>query len=225
MKILIVEDDPEIASMVREGLDDAGYFTTVCRDGERALRLALAGSYSFILLDLMLPSMDGLTVCRRLREARLSVPILIFTAKDKISERVAGLEAGADDYLVKPFDFEELLARVRALLRRETVLKQSLIVIDNLSIDTLGKRVQRAGKDITLTAREYVLLEAMARRFGQVFTRDAIQERLWLDGGTASNVVDVTIKNLRKKIDGDSQKKLIHTIYGLGYVMRLDGES
>jgi len=225
MKILIVEDDPEIASMVREGLDDAGYVTTVCRDGERALRLAQASQYSLFLLDLMIPSMDGITLCKRIREARLTAPILMLTAKDTIAEKVAGLESGADDYLVKPFDFEELLARVRALLRRETVLKQSVLIIDDLVVDTRRKRVERAGKEIVLTAREYALLEAMVSRCGQVFTRDAIQERIWLEDLAMSNVVDVTIKNLRKKIDEGASRRLIHTVYGLGYVLRLNGDT
>jgi two-component system copper resistance phosphate regulon response regulator CusR len=225
MKILIVENDPEISSMVREGLNDVGYVTTVCRDGEQALRLVRTGQYSLFLLDLMLPSMDGITLCKRIRGECLTTPILMLTAKDTIAEKVAGLESGADDYLVKPFDFEELLARVRALLRRETVLKQSVLVIDDLVVDTKRKRVERAGKEIILTAREYTLLEAMVSRCGQVFTREAIQERIWLDEAAVSNVVDVTIKNLRKKIDDGAERRLIHTVYGLGYVLRLEGDT
>jgi len=224
MKILIVEDDVEIAYMVREGLDDAGYVTTICRDGEQALRLVRTYAYSLMLLDLMIPSMDGITHCKKIREARIATPILMLTAKDTIAERVTGLEAGADDYLIKPFDFEELLARVRALLRRETVLKQSVLMIDDLVVDTRGKRVQRAGREIALTAREYTLLEAMVSRCGQVFTRDTIQERIWQDSSGLSNVVDVTIRHLRKKIDEGASRKLIHTVYGLGYVVRMEGD-
>lgn len=225
MKILIVEDDVEIASMIREGLDDAGYTTTVCRDGERALRLITSRPYSLFLLDIMVPTLDGISLCKQIRDSKLSTPILMLTAKDTIADRVEGLDSGADDYLVKPFDFEELLARVRALLRRETVLKQSVLRIDNLTIDTKRKYVERSGQEIVLTAREYALLEAMVSRYGQIFTREAIQERIWMDESAFSNVVDVTIKNLRKKIDGSSARRLIHTVYGLGYVVRVEEET
>lgn len=225
MKILIVEDDVEIASMIREGLDDAGYITTVCRDGERALRLINSRPFSLFLLDIMVPSLDGISLCKRIRDSKLTTPILMLTAKDTIADRVEGLDSGADDYLVKPFDFEELLARVRALLRRETVLKQSVLHIDDLVIDTKRKYVERRGQEIVLTAREYALLEAMVSRYGQIFTREAIQERIWMDESAFSNVVDVTIKNLRKKIDGSTSRRLIHTVYGLGYVIRVEEES
>jgi len=225
VKILIVEDDVEIASMIREGLDDAGYITTVCRDGERALRLINSRPFSLFLLDIMVPSLDGISLCKRIRDSKLTTPILMLTAKDTIADRVEGLDSGADDYLVKPFDFEELLARVRALLRRETVLKQSVLHIDDLVIDTKRKYVERRGQEIVLTAREYALLEAMVSRYGQIFTREAIQERIWMDESAFSNVVDVTIKNLRKKIDGSTSRRLIHTVYGLGYVIRVEEES
>jgi len=222
MKILIVEDDPEISAFVREGLDEAGYFTTVCRDGERALRLASNGSFSLVLLDIMLPSMDGLTVCRKLREASVNTPVLMLTARDAVPERVGGLEAGADDYLVKPFDFDELLARVRALLRREHTRKQSQVQVDDLVVDTASRTVHRAGKEIPLTGREYALLEALATHAGQILSRQAIMERVWLDDQSVSNTVDVFIKNLRKKIDDGAVKKLIHTVYGMGYVLRTE---
>lgn len=222
MKILIIEDDPEISAFVREGLDEAGYFTSVCRDGERGLRLALSGSFSLILLDLMLPSMDGLTVCRKLREVGVNAPVLMLTARDTIPERVTGLEAGADDYLVKPFDFDELLARVRALLRREHTRKQSLVQVDDLVVDTASRTVQRGGRDIPLTGREYALLEALATHAGQILSRTAILERVWLDDQSTSNTVDVFIKNLRRKIDGTSERKLIHTVYGMGYVLKTE---
>lgn len=224
MKILIVEDDPAISAAVREGLDEAGYFTTVSRDGERALRLALSGQYSLVLLDLMLPSLDGITICKRMREARVNTPILMLTARDAVADRVTGLESGADDYLVKPFDFDELLARVRALLRRDKSVKSGVIKIADLVIDTGAHTVTRGGKLIALTSREMTLLEAMAAHEGQVLTREAILERVWLEEGSTSNVVDVYIKSLRKKIDMDFEPKLIHTVYGLGYVLRIEGE-
>ncbi|HEY0867745.1 MAG TPA: response regulator transcription factor [Fimbriimonas sp.] len=223
MKILIVEDDPQISSAVREGLDEAGYFTEVTRDGERALRLASQKNFSLILLDIMLPSMDGLTVCRRLREMRINTPILMLTAKDTVPDRVAGLETGADDYLVKPFDFDELLARVRALLRRESTVKSGIIRIDDLAIDTAAHTVARGGRDIPLTSREYTLLEALASHEGQILTREAILERVWLEEDSTSNLVDVYIRSLRKKIDASSDTKLIHTAHGIGYVLKVDG--
>jgi len=220
MKILVVEDDPEISAFVREGLNEAGYITTVCRDGERALRLALTVPFSLILLDIMLPTMDGTTVCRRLREAGMNAPILMVTACSAIPEKVSGLEAGSDDYLVKPFDFEELLARVRALLRREHTRKQSRIEIADLIVDTAKRTVSRAGRDISLTGREYSLVEALATHAGQILSRRTILERVWVNEDTVSNTVDVFIKNLRKKIDLGGSRRLIHTVHGMGYVLR-----
>lgn len=222
MKILIVEDDPEISSMVREGLDEAGYFTTVCRDGERAMRLATGGSFSLILLDIMIPSMDGIQVCASLRKAGVNTPILMLTARDAVNDRVTGLESGADDYLVKPFDFLELLARVRALLRREHTRKQSRIEVGDLVVDTAGRTVARDGREIYLTGREYTLLEALASHAGQILSRDVILSRIWQDDQSVSNVVDVYIKNLRKKVDEGASTKLIHTVHGLGYVLRTE---
>lgn len=222
MKILIVEDDPEISAFVREGLDDAGYFTSVCRDGERALRLASNGTFSLILLDLMLPTMDGMTVCHRLRAMGNNTPVLMLTARDAVPSRVSGLEAGADDYLCKPFDFDELLARVRALLRRENSKKQARIVVDDLVVDTASRTVARGGNAIALTAREYSLLEALASHAGQILSRQAILERVWMDDQSVSNTVDVFIKNLRRKVDTGYQTKLIHTVYGMGYVLKTE---
>jgi two-component system, OmpR family, copper resistance phosphate regulon response regulator CusR len=222
MKILIVEDDPDISAFVREGLDEAGYFTTVCRDGERALRLALSGSFSLVLLDIMLPSMDGMMVCSRIRQAGLTVPILMLTARDALPDRVGGLEAGADDYLVKPFEYQELLARIRALLRRDHTIKQSKIQVDDLIVDTASRVVSRAGVEVSLTAREYALLEALASHTGQILSRQAIMERVWSDDQSISNTVDVYIKNLRRKIDAGDSRKLIHTVYGMGYVLRTE---
>ena len=222
MKILIVEDDPGLAAAVREGLDDAGYATHVVRDGERALKVAEGGVFALIVLDVMLPSMDGLEVCRRLRKARRNVPILMVTARDSVPERIGGLEAGADDYLVKPFEFDELLARVRALLRRDHAVKSSLIEVDDLVVDTRARAVVRGGREIVLTDREYRLLEALASHAGQTLTREGIQERVWADGTSVSNTVDVCVKNLRKKVDDGHERKLIHTVHRVGYVLRTE---
>jgi two-component system copper resistance phosphate regulon response regulator CusR len=225
MKVLIVEDDLEIATFIREGLDEAGYFTTICRDGERALRLALNRWYSIILLDLMLPSLDGISICMRLRESGVNTPIMILTARDALSDRVNGLEAGADDYLVKPFEFDELLARVRALQRRDHTKKQSLVHVGDLVVDTASRTVTRAGRQISLTAREYALMEALATHSGQILSRQSILEHVWLDEMSSSNTVDVFIKNLRQKVDRDPKNKLIHTVYGMGYVLRATPEA
>lgn len=222
MKILVVEDDVEIASAVREGLEDAGYLTHVVRDGERALRVAEQGGHNLIVLDLMLPTMDGLEICRRLRAARVNIPILMVTARDTVPDRIKGLDMGADDYLVKPFDLDELLARVRSLLRRESSIRSALIHIDDLVVDTSAKTASRAGVELPLTGREYSLLEALAGRSGQILSREIIQESVWSDEQSVSNTVDVCIKNLRKKVDGNHDRKLIHTVYGVGYVLRTE---
>ncbi len=222
MKLLVIEDDLEIASAIREGLEDAGFVVQVVRDGERGLRVALNGKFSLIILDLMLPTLDGTAICRELREARNSTPILMLSARDTLRDRVTGLELGADDYLGKPFQFEELLARIRALLRRDKIIKSAEIKVDDLLIDTAARLVYRAGKEITLTQREYTLLEALAAREGQVLTRDTIQHAIWTDEFSTSNTVDVHVRNLRKKIDGDFPRKLIHTIVGAGYSLRVE---
>jgi DNA-binding response OmpR family regulator len=222
VKVLIVEDDAEISAAIREGLEDAGFDVHVVRDGERALRLALAQPFSVIILDLMLPGVDGLTICRKLRAAKITTPILMLTARDQIGDRVLGLESGADDYLGKPFGFEELLARIRALLRRDKVNKSGFIEIGDLDIDTAARIVKRAGRELQLTQREYTLLEALASREGQVISRETILKDIWGDEFSTSNTVDVHVRNLRKKVDEGFEKKLIHTIFGAGYSLRLE---
>lgn len=219
MKLLIVEDDPEIASAIRAGLEQAGYFPEVCRDGARALRLASTMHFAAMVLDLMLPGLDGLNVCRRLRQERIQLPILILTAKSQVNDRVVGLEAGADDYLCKPFELSELLARVRALVRRDKCVKLGLIQIADLVIDTATHSVRRAGLSISLTPREYALLEALASYEGRPVTREAILERVWLNQDAVSNMVDVYVRSLRQKIDRDPKNRLIHTVYGVGYML------
>ena len=220
MKVLVVEDDPEISAALRVGLEKAGFVVDIIRDGERALRVALTRASDVIVLDLMLPSMDGITFCKKIRAAQIPTPILILTAKRSLEDRVTGLESGADDYLVKPFEFAELLARVRALVRRDKVNRSGRIEIADLVIDTAGHTVTRAGREISLTKREYQLLEALALRQGQVLSRDTIHQAVWNDDFSTSNTIDVHVRRLRQKIDDDSELKLIHTIIRVGYVLR-----
>lgn len=217
----MVEDEAPIASVVKRGLERAGYQVELADNGLNGWERAREGGYSLILLDLMLPELDGLELCRRLRARRDRTPILMLTARDAVPERVKGLEAGADDYLPKPFAFEELLARVRALLRREGVNKSSVITIRDLQIDTTTRRVLRGGVELSLTPREYSLLEALAKNEGRSVSRETVLERVWGDEGrTGSNTVDVYITMLRRKIDSDTDNKLIHTVHGVGYVLR-----
>jgi len=220
MRILLIEDEPEIAAVIRRGLEEARYTVDVAEDGATGLDLALRGSYSLIILDLMLPGIDGWQICQRLRARKNPVPILMLTARDAVDDRVRGLEMGADDYLPKPFAFKELRARVHALLRRDKIHKGKTLRIADLEIDTELQRVTRAGQDVPLTQREYLLLEALATREGHVLTREMIQERVWRDDESYSNTVDVHISSLRKKIDVDHEVKLIHTAHGRGYVMK-----
>jgi two-component system copper resistance phosphate regulon response regulator CusR len=220
MKILLIEDEPEIAAVIRQGLEEARYAIDTADNGATGLDLALRESYALIILDLMLPRVDGWQVCQRLRARRNTVPILMLTARDAVDDRVRGLEIGADDYLPKPFAFRELKARVHALLRREMIHKGKTLRIADLEIDTGLQRVTRAGREILLTQREYLLLEALATREGRVLTRDTIQQQVWRDDDSYSNTVDVHVSALRKKIDLDREVRLIHTVHGRGYVLK-----
>lgn len=220
MRILIVEDDTIIANLIQKGLERARYEVEVAADGATGLRKALEGGHDLIILDLMLPGRDGWSVCTTLRERRNTTPILMLTARDAVDDRVRGLESGADDYLPKPFDFKELLARVRALLRRDKLHKTRVVRIADLEIDTAANRVSRAGQEIQLTPREYTLLEALVLNEGRVLTREMIQDRVWRDDESFPNTVNVHVANLRKKIDADYEVKLIHTVHGLGYTLR-----
>ncbi len=221
MRILLIEDEVAIAAVVKRGLERSGYSVTAIHDGAEGLEVALSEEWALILLDLMLPGRDGLDICRSLRARRNTTPILMLTARDAVPDRVRGLEVGADDYLPKPFAFEELLARVRALLRRESVHRTSLIQIRDIEIDTTTRRVTRAGVEVALTPREWTLLEALVRSEDRPLSRETILSRVWDDEGrTGSNTVDVYINQLRRKIDTDAEVKLIHTIHGIGYVLR-----
>lgn len=220
MRILIIEDDTAIGAVVRRGLQHARFEVELIPDGEAGLRRALHQEFALIILDLMLPSRDGWSICQALRERKVITPILMLTARDAVEDRVRGLELGADDYLPKPFDFTELLARVRALLRRDKLHKTRVIRVADLEIDTARGAVTRAGQEVQLTRREYTLLEALAANEGRVLTRQMIQERVWLDDESYSNTVDVHIGLLRKKIDSGHAVKLIQTVHGMGYMLR-----
>jgi DNA-binding response OmpR family regulator len=223
LRVLIVEDYLPLAKSLTQGLREAGYVVDAAGDGERGLGLAELNAYDAIVLDLMLPRLDGFTLLTRLRRSR-ATPVLILTSRDSVSDRVQGLDLGADDYLVKPFDFAELLARVRAIIRRRYGDSASLIRIADLEIDTAARGVRRAGVPIALSAREYSLLEYLAARRGQVVARSEIWEHVYdFAADLSSNVIDVYIGYLRKKIDQDHERKLIQTRRGQGYVLEDDG--
>ena len=221
MKVLVIEDDVGIGQMVRRGLEAVNFQVDLAPDGATGLKLALENPYNVIILDLMLPKLDGWHVCRELRSQRNRTPVLMLTARDAVEDRVRGLDLGADDYLPKPFDFTELLARVRALLRRDKIHRTRIIRVGDLEIDTAKRRVSRAGRMIGLSHREYELLESLAANEGRVLTREAIQERVWMAENSFSNTVDVYIRMLRKKIDAGHPIKMIQTVHGVGYTLRL----
>lgn len=221
MRILLIEDETGIASLIREGMEEANHSVDVARDGQTGLEMALERTYHLIILDLMLPRRDGWSVCEELRARRDRVPILMLTARDTVEDKIRGLDMGADDYLPKPFDFKELMARVRALLRRDKIHRSRVIRVDDLEIDTSQRRVTRAGREIHLSNREYDLLEALASRESQVLTREAIQERVWMNEEAYPNTVNVYVGMLRKKIDANHRVKLIQTVHGVGYTLRI----
>lgn len=218
MRILVVEDEQRIAAFLKRGLEEEHYAVDVTYDGEEALDWAFVVDYDLIVLDILLPKKDGIQVCRELRDRGNIVPILMLTARDAVEDRVRGLDSGADDYLVKPFAFQELLARARALLRRGGETKTTRLQVGDLVLDTVTHRATRAGRVIELTAREYALLEFLMRHPRQVLSRTQIAEHVWdYDFYSTSNVVDVYIRYLRRKIDRDFDAKLIQTVRGAGY--------
>jgi len=224
MHVLIVEDERKIATYLKRGLEEQGYAVDIAFTGREALDWAEADALDLIVLDILLPELDGITVCRTLRQRGIRAPILMLTARDAVDDRVAGLDAGADDYLVKPFAFKELLARLRALGRRAaTAPKSPVLHIADLSLDTLTHSVRRGGKTIQLTAKEYAILEYLVREPGRVVTRTMIADHVWnYDTCNESNVVDVYISNLRRKLDDGFDQKLIHTVRGAGYQVSLE---
>jgi heavy metal response regulator len=224
MRILVVEDQPSLLKTIARRLQEDGYSVDTANDGEEGLDFALVSDYDCIVLDIMLPVIDGMTVLKRLRENNIVTPVLFLTAKDAIEDRVRGLDLGADDYLIKPFSFDELLARIRALLRRQSISRETVIKIKDLTLDTNTHAVTRGGKPIELTAKEYAVLEYLMRNKGRLLTRSQIADHVWnYDFEGNSNIVDVYIRYLRRKIDDGFEDKLIQTVRGSGYMMR--GES
>ena len=223
MRVLIVEDERKISAYVKRGLEESGYAVDAAYTGREALDWAESAPYDVIILDILLPEMDGLAVCRELRRQKNRTPILMLTARDSIDDRVAGLDAGADDYLIKPFAIKELLARLRALSRRTGDLPKSPIMeFADLTLDTSTRQVKRNGRTIELAAKEYAVLECLMREPERVLTRTLIAEHVWnYDTFNQSNVVDVYIRNLRRKIDDGFDVKLIHTVRGAGYRLSL----
>lgn len=220
MHILVVEDDRRIADFVAKGLGESGYSVTMAHDGEEGYLGALLNDYDLLVLDLMLPTMDGIAIARKLRAMHRTIPILMLTARDTEQDKILGLDVGADDYLTKPFSFGEFLARVRALLRRESLARTSVMQVADLEVDTAARRVRRAGREIALSAREYALLEYLVHHAGQVVTRELLVEHVWSDAEVESNVIDVYVRYLRQKIDAPFGTPLIHTVRGVGYTLR-----
>ena len=220
MRVLLVEDEEAIAEAIREGLEEERYTVDVANDGTIGLELAAEQRYVVILLDVMLPGASGWEVCRELRARRDLTPILMLTARGSLADRVKGLDLGADDYLPKPFDFPELLARMRSLLRRDTMHRTRVIKIGDLEIDTSNRRVFRASTEVNLSDREYTLLHALASHAGRTLSREFIQDHVWGDDESYSNTVDAFIHLLRKKIDSGYAHKLIQTVHGVGYALR-----
>jgi two-component system copper resistance phosphate regulon response regulator CusR len=221
MRILVVEDEPKMGDYLRKGLTESGYVVDLGRTGREGLFLASEESYDLIVLDVMLPGMDGWQVIQELRKTR-ETPVLFLTARDDIEDRVRGLELGADDYLIKPFAFAELLARVRTLLRRGPIRELDQIQIADLNIDVLKRRVVRQGSRIDLTPKEFTLLHLLARRQGEVLSRSQIASQVWdMNFDSDTNVVDVAVRRLRAKLDDPFAIKLIHTVRGMGYVLEV----
>jgi DNA-binding response OmpR family regulator len=223
MRILVVEDEKKVASFIQRGLEGEGFQVDVAGDGEEGVALACVNPYDLILMDVMLPKMDGLTAIRELRTANIATPVLCLTAKDAVEDIVAGLDTGSDDYLTKPFAFAELLARVRALMRRGTQDRGADITYADLRLDPVAHKVWRAGKEIDLTAKEYALLEYFIRNPEKTLTRNMIAEHVWdYTFDSFTNIIDVYVNYLRKKIDRDFTVKLVHTVRGVGYMLKAE---
>jgi len=220
MKILIVEDEVKTGDYLKQGLSEAGFVVDLARDGMDGLHLALSEAYDLVILDVMLPTLDGWQVLEALRRAGKDVPVLFLTARDQVTDRVKGLELGADDYLVKPFAFAELLARARTLLRRGKAKEPEVLHVSDLELDLLRRRVLRGGRRIDLTAKEFGLLELLMRRQGEVLPRSLIASQVWdMNFDSDTNVIEVAVRRLRAKMDDDFEPKLIRTVRGMGYVL------
>ncbi len=221
MRILVVEDEKKVASFIKRGLEEENYEVDIAYDGEEGLFMGETNPYDLIIMDVMLPKMDGLTVIRELRRRKVNNPVLCLTAKDTVQDIVSGLDSGSDDYLTKPFAFAELLARVKALLRRGKKDRGAELLFGDLRLDPVAHKVWRSNKEIELTAKEYALLEYFMRNPNQILTRTMIAEHVWdYTFDSFTNIIDVYVNYLRKKVDRDYDKKLIHTVRGVGYVLK-----
>lgn len=223
MRLLVVEDEKKVARFVKKGLEEEGYAVDVAPDGEEGLGMALDGVHDLIILDIHLPRMDGLGVLQELRKKKVATPVLLLTVRATIEDKVLGLDAGADDYITKPFAFQELLARVRALLRRRADAEAPVLQVGDLTLDPARRLASRGGEKIDLTPKEFALLAYFMRNSGRVLTRTMISEHVWdYDFDTMTNVIDVYVNYLRKKIDAGREPKLIHTVRGAGYVLKAE---
>lgn len=221
MRILLVEDEKKMASFIERGLKEEHYTTDLAYDGEQGMYLAEANPYDLIILDIMLPKKDGITLCKEIRGKKRDIPILLLTAKGSVKDKVLGLNSGADDYLPKPFVFEEFLARVQALLRRKQIDRSAILKVEDLELNQMTLQVKRAGKEITVTSKEFTLLRYLMQNANQVVTRTMISEHVWdEDFDTFTNVIDVYINYLRNKIDKGFAKPLIHTVRAIGYTLK-----
>ena len=223
MRILVIEDEKHIADFIQQGLREEGYAVDVVYDGEKGYFQAGTENYAVIVLDLMIPKMDGITLCRNLRRDKINVPIIMLTAKHSVDDKVSGLDAGANDYLTKPFAFKELLARIRVLLRQGSGLSATVLRAGDLTLDVLAHKVTRGAREIILTTKEFFLLEYLLRHVNEVVTRTVILEHVWdINFDTTTNVIDVHINALRKKLDGGQEEAVIQTIRGRGYMIRVN---
>lgn len=221
MRLLVVEDEKKVANFIRKGLEEEGYAVDLAHDGEEGLGMALDQVHDLIILDISLPKMDGIGMLKKLRDANLKTPVLLLTVRATIEDKVLGLDSGADDYLTKPFAFQELVARVRALLRRRADTELTLLQVADLTLDPARHVVTRSGQKIELTSKEYALLHYFMQNSGRVLSRAMITDHVWnYDFDTGTNVIDVYVNYLRKKIDSGRKPKLIHTVRGVGYVLK-----
>ena len=222
MRVLVIEDEKQLLKIIGERLKEEGYATDLVRDGMEGLHFAESLDYDCIILDIMLPSMDGFSVLRKLRARKINTPILILTAKDTIKDKVSGLDLGADDYITKPFSFEELIARVRAMLRRKSGEKETVLFISDLTLDLITREVSRGNHLIELTSKEFAILEYLLRNKGKVLTKSQIANHVWnYEFEYKSNIVEVYVRYLRKKLEDNFENKLIHTVSGVGYVIKV----